>query len=107
MQPLCRLKRGVYERSNGTTSKLTVESEFVRRAEHGWLKKRRGQAGLPEGDPAQDAVGLALSGGGIRSATFNLGLLQALERYHFLAISMTHKGRIFVTVFVFLIISPS
>jgi hypothetical protein len=26
-------------------------------------------------------VGLALSGGGIRSATFNLGLLQALDRY--------------------------
>lgn len=32
------------------------------------------------GDPAVDAVGLALSGGGVRSATFNLGLLQAMER---------------------------
>jgi hypothetical protein len=30
---------------------------------------------------ADDLVGLALSGGGIRSATFNLGLLQALERW--------------------------
>src|SRR6266540_1103160 len=28
----------------------------------------------------RDLVGLALSGGGIRSATFNLGLLQALDR---------------------------
>jgi predicted acylesterase/phospholipase RssA len=29
-------------------------------------------------------VGLALSGGGIRSATFNLGLLQALFKFNFL-----------------------
>ena len=33
------------------------------------------KAGFPDG-----AVGLALSGGGIRSATFNLGILQALAR---------------------------
>ncbi len=32
------------------------------------------------GNPALDAVALCLSGGGIRSATFNLGLLQAFER---------------------------
>jgi hypothetical protein len=30
--------------------------------------------------PDEDLFGLALSGGGIRSATFNLGLLQALQR---------------------------
>lgn len=30
--------------------------------------------------PPGDAIGLALSGGGIRSATFNLGLLQALAK---------------------------
>ncbi len=29
-------------------------------------------------------TGLGLSGGGIRSAIFNLGLLQAMEKYHFL-----------------------
>ena len=29
--------------------------------------------------PVQDLVGLALSGGGIRSASFNLGILQGLE----------------------------
>lgn len=31
---------------------------------------------------SSDVTGLALSGGGIRSATFNLGLLQALARVH-------------------------
>ncbi len=41
--------------------------------------------------PARDLFGLALSGGGIRSATFNLGLLQELHRkgllacFHYLA----------------------
>jgi hypothetical protein len=33
---------------------------------------------------ANDSVGLCLSGGGVRSATFNLGVLQALDRYEFL-----------------------
>ncbi|MCC7240383.1 MAG: patatin-like phospholipase family protein [Acidobacteria bacterium] len=33
---------------------------------------------------AADLIGLALSGGGIRSATFNLGLLQGLHRLHLL-----------------------
>ncbi len=44
------------------------------------IQLRRAQAGEPEGDPKRDAVGLALSGGGIRSATFSLGVLQALAR---------------------------
>ncbi len=35
-------------------------------------------------DPYNDAMGLAFSGGGIRSATFNLGLLQALEHCNIL-----------------------
>lgn len=38
---------------------------------------RRALAGVPAEAPR---IGLALSGGGIRSATFNLGLLQALAR---------------------------
>jgi len=46
--------------------------------EQAWLAQRRAAAGLPP--PADDVVGLAFSGGGIRSATFNLGVLQALER---------------------------
>lgn len=53
----------------------------VLKKEHERLKTRRKEAGLKEGNPEKDAVGLALSGGGIRSATFNLGILQALQRY--------------------------
>ncbi|MBX3726879.1 MAG: hypothetical protein KF823_13290 [Xanthomonadales bacterium] len=44
--------------------------------EAAWIARRRQASGLPA-DTA--AVGLALSGGGIRSAVFNLGLLQALH----------------------------
>jgi len=35
---------------------------------------------------AADLIGLALSGGGIRSATFNLGVLQGLHRLHLLGL---------------------
>jgi len=47
------------------------------------VKSRRTAAGLPpalstDGRLPCDTVGLALSGGGIRSATFSLGILQAL-----------------------------
>ncbi|MCP4897133.1 MAG: hypothetical protein GY906_09190 [bacterium] len=41
------------------------------------MKSRR-KAALGTDDPVEDCIGLALSGGGIRSATFNLGVLQAL-----------------------------
>lgn len=44
------------------------------------LRKRRAEAATP-GDPR---IGIALSGGGIRSAIFNLGLLTELERAGFL-----------------------
>ena len=54
-----------------------VTFDDVQAAEREWLARRRAAAGMP---PVQDdAVGLAFSGGGIRSATFNLGVLQALE----------------------------
>ncbi|MCP4665943.1 MAG: hypothetical protein GY849_06220 [Deltaproteobacteria bacterium] len=56
----------------------------MKKAEHARIRERRGHAHREHGNPAEDAVGLALSGGGIRSATFNLGLLQALERYKLL-----------------------
>lgn len=45
--------------------------------EAGLLERRRTTKGLSKGKPG---VGLGLSGGGIRSATFALGLLQALAR---------------------------
>jgi hypothetical protein len=56
---------------------FTRDFETVRQAENAWIAERRVAAGLEE--PDGDVVGLAFSGGGIRSATFNLGVLQALE----------------------------
>ena len=45
-------------------------------------KKREKLVGEPEPEEAarDDLIGLSLSGGGIRSATFNLGLIQAFQR---------------------------
>ena len=54
-----------------------ADFEPVRSAEREWITQRRAAAGLPPVN--DDLVGLAFSGGGIRSATFNLGVLQALE----------------------------
>ena len=50
--------------------------EALARAEAKLVDQRRGAAGLKGGA----RLGLALSGGGIRSATFSLGLVQALAR---------------------------
>ena len=58
-------------------SGFTADFAAVRAAEENWIARRREAARLPP--PADDLVGLAFSGGGIRSATFNLGVLQALE----------------------------
>ncbi len=55
-----------------------ADFETVRVAENEWIAKRRAAAGLPP--PEDDLIGLAFSGGGIRSATFNLGVLQGLEK---------------------------
>ncbi len=49
--------------------------EAVATAERAWIARRRAAVGQDDGEAT---VGLALSGGGIRSATFNLGALQAL-----------------------------
>ena len=45
------------------------------------VARRRDRVGIypPDHDPRLDSVGVALSGGGIRSATFSLGLLQGLD----------------------------
>ena len=53
----------VRHRRSGSISKATSDGAAVTWLEH----------------PDEDRVGLALSGGGIRSATFNLGLLQGLS----------------------------
>jgi hypothetical protein len=55
----------------------TPDFEPVRAAEREWLALRRKAADMPP--PDDDVVGLAFSGGGIRSAIFNLGVLQGLE----------------------------
>jgi hypothetical protein len=55
----------------------TTDFKAVQADELAWLARRRAAAGLPP--PGEDVVGLAFSGGGIRSAVFNLGVLQALE----------------------------
>lgn len=55
----------------------------VLHAEHEEIRKRRRRAGYIEsarGEPVRDLTGIALSGGGIRSATFCLGFLQALRQ---------------------------
>lgn len=54
----------------------TPDFEDVARAEQEWIRRRRQAVGNV--DEHAPLIGLALSGGGIRSATFNLGVLQAL-----------------------------
>ncbi len=55
----------------------------LERLESAAVKERRAAAGLEPGDP-QVPIGLACSGGGIRSATSCLGVFQALARSRFL-----------------------
>jgi len=70
--------------ADGTTAS---EFEEVFREEIGYIDRRRRAAkqktGKLDAKPtvANKLVGLAFSGGGIRSATFNLGVLQALRRW--------------------------
>ena len=61
----------------GTSDQSPDSFERLKAAEAAARRKRRQQAGV---DPDLPTVGLALSGGGIRSATFSLGLLRALAR---------------------------
>ena len=71
-------------RAAASSNKLAEPSEAnnpcyaaeLREAERRLLEQRRTQAGLP--GPQGPRIGLALSGGGIRSATFCLGVLQGL-----------------------------
>lgn len=74
--------------STMSRSENSVGPEAVLAAEQDELIKRRRAAGFHLSDDHDEArdeiakttVGLALSGGGIRSACFNLGLLQAMFR---------------------------
>ncbi len=57
-----------------------AEFDDVQKAERIEIGQRRRAAGLEVDDGPNGLVGLALSGGGVRSASFNLGLVQALSR---------------------------
>jgi hypothetical protein len=59
----------------------TDEAEAVRARRKAWLS---GSGNPPRPAAGQDAIGLALSGGGIRSATFSLGVVQVLAENGFL-----------------------
>lgn len=74
----------VPDRADGAEVRLPAE---ILRDELDYIRDRRrshdpdAEGGLvPEAGTGNDLTGVALSGGGIRSATFNLGLLQALSR---------------------------
>lgn len=64
-------------------AEYTERFEDVVREEAAWIERRRRAVGHIAS--AAPIVGLALSGGGIRSAAFNLGVLQALARKGLLA----------------------
>ena len=59
------------------SSRTTVRAQVLAAERESIITARRqGNKVLPD---ARNPVGLALSGGGIRSATFCLGVLQAIE----------------------------
>lgn len=59
-----------------------LSEEEMRREESDHIRALRGPPSSDEGE--QGFIGLAFSGGGIRSATFNLGILQALAKQNML-----------------------
>jgi hypothetical protein len=67
---------------------VPLSAANIRESELEWVERRRehyANFGGPGVRPKEaDAVGLALSGGGIRSATFSLGVLMALARRNIL-----------------------
>lgn len=72
--------RPVGARTNVPNSRWTVEiqSRADFESENAYVKARRAAAGHV-GSNSAGAVGLAFSGGGLRSATINLGVLQGLQ----------------------------
>jgi predicted acylesterase/phospholipase RssA len=69
--------------SGAAHSDYSPDFATVAQAESAWIRERRAATGsVPAEAPL---VGLALSGGGIRSAAFNMGVLQVLARSGLLA----------------------
>lgn len=81
------LKSGMLHPGIGSESFATAEE--IDAAEHRAIRARRHaldpQAGGEEAAPLENVAGLCLSGGGIRSATFCLGIVQVLAREGLLA----------------------
>src|SRR5262249_11463994 len=91
------LEWGIHARLGGLDQPIAQQlndverAAILRRREHYQLKPRPAPAAAtehgaaaPPADPRPYAVALALSGGGIRSATFSLGVLIALARRNLL-----------------------
>lgn len=72
-------QRGRLPYGIGTASQSAVTGAMDA-AERNLLHLRRGVDPTTTAEPVHDAVGLAMSGGGIRSATFCLGVVQVLAR---------------------------
>jgi len=71
--------------SNNNKDSSIANFDAILLEEHNWIAQRRKKVNNKGyGKPSDDAIGLGLSGGGIRSAIFNLGLLQAFDRYGFM-----------------------
>jgi hypothetical protein len=70
---------------------MSAPIEQVLQTEHQHLRQRRGEPPAPaSADPLEDAhhlkpFGVSFSGGGIRSATFNLGIIQGLAESNLLS----------------------
>src|SRR5262249_13190420 len=72
-------KRGIPHGWAGSAGIIVVDA--INDAETEAIRQRRDHYELASKTaPKEDAIGLALSGGGIRSATFSLGVLVALAR---------------------------
>ena len=67
--------------SEGNMENFTENFNDVKQAEKDWLQKRRQQVGV---NPDAPTIGVSFSGGGIRSASFHLGVLQALNQSNLL-----------------------
>jgi hypothetical protein len=61
-----------------------LPADFMKREADIIAARRHLVLGHEEREPRAEYVGLALSGGGVRSATFNVGVLQALATHHVL-----------------------
>ena len=67
-----------------TPVEYTTDGEDLRAAERAYLDARRRHYQLPEPGTGAPLAGLAVSGGGIRSAIFALGVMQCLARLNLL-----------------------